>query len=133
MAMSTTTLPSSMPLSISRVSTFGALAPVTSTAPTTRSAPATSRATTSWYGYSAVTLLPRRIISSMRSVRISNTVTFAPAAARSEEHTSELQSLMRISYAVFCLKQKQLPDTKTHKPEEHHAYTPLYTLQHTTC
>src|SRR3546814_4406720 len=28
-----------------------------------------------------------------------------PARARSEEHTSELQSLMRISYAVFCLKQ----------------------------
>src|SRR3546814_10794128 len=28
------------------------------------------------------------------------------AEARSEEHTSELQSLMRISYAVFCLKQK---------------------------
>src|SRR3546814_2572327 len=32
------------------------------------------------------------------------------AAQRSEEHTSELQSLMRISYAVFCLKKK-----KTHK------------------
>src|SRR3546814_5505555 len=29
-------------------------------------------------------------------------------AGRSEEHTSELQSLMRISYAVFCLKKKQL-------------------------
>src|SRR3546814_8260019 len=28
---------------------------------------------------------------------------------RSEEHTSELQSLMRISYAVFCLKQKNTP------------------------
>src|SRR3546814_6594029 len=28
--------------------------------------------------------------------------------ARSEEHTSELQSLMRISYAVFCLKQKKI-------------------------
>src|SRR3546814_6752534 len=28
-------------------------------------------------------------------------------AVRSEEHTSELQSLMRISYAVFCLKQKK--------------------------
>src|SRR3546814_2885982 len=28
---------------------------------------------------------------------------------RSEEHTSELQSLMRISYAVFCLKQKKIP------------------------
>src|SRR3546814_5059313 len=32
--------------------------------------------------------------------------TAAPAARRSEEHTSELQSLMRISYAVFCLKKK---------------------------
>src|SRR3546814_3727476 len=31
----------------------------------------------------------------------------AGAASRSEEHTSELQSLMRISYAVFCLKQKK--------------------------
>src|SRR3546814_5813927 len=31
-----------------------------------------------------------------------------PAPLRSEEHTSELQSLMRISYAVFCLKKKQL-------------------------
>src|SRR3546814_2641135 len=30
----------------------------------------------------------------------------AAAAGRSEEHTSELQSLMRISYAVFCLKKK---------------------------
>src|SRR3546814_8505739 len=29
------------------------------------------------------------------------------AAERSEEHTSELQSLMRISYAVFCLKKKK--------------------------
>src|SRR3546814_2718619 len=32
---------------------------------------------------------------------------FASAGLRSEEHTSELQSLMRISYAVFCLKQKK--------------------------
>src|SRR3546814_3948797 len=31
----------------------------------------------------------------------------SPADARSEEHTSELQSLMRISYAVFCLKKKK--------------------------
>src|SRR3546814_9692382 len=30
-----------------------------------------------------------------------------PAGRRSEEHTSELQSLMRISYAVFCLKKKK--------------------------
>src|SRR3546814_1086626 len=31
----------------------------------------------------------------------------AGAQSRSEEHTSELQSLMRISYAVFCLKKKK--------------------------
>src|SRR3546814_7605252 len=34
-------------------------------------------------------------------------------ALRSEEHTSELQSLMRNSYAVFCLKQKQTPPSAT--------------------
>src|SRR3546814_1788952 len=33
--------------------------------------------------------------------------------ARSEEHTSELQSLMRISYAVFCLKKKKKPNCNT--------------------
>src|SRR3546814_2845556 len=32
---------------------------------------------------------------------------------RSEEHTSELQSLMRISYAVFCLKKKKCNNIKT--------------------
>src|SRR3546814_1687351 len=36
----------------------------------------------------------------------------AGAPARSEEHTSELQSLMRISYAVFCLKKKIQTNTK---------------------
>src|SRR3546814_949012 len=35
----------------------------------------------------------------------------AHGRARSEEHTSELQSLMRISYAVFCLKNKQRSST----------------------
>src|SRR3546814_7397203 len=35
---------------------------------------------------------------------------------RSEEHTSELQSLMRISYAVFCLKKKK-KENNTHKPK----------------
>src|SRR3546814_1602368 len=34
-----------------------------------------------------------------------------PQAGRSEEHTSELQSLMRISYAVFCLKKQNLNTT----------------------
>src|SRR3546814_2865621 len=36
------------------------------------------------------------------------------ARARSEEHTSELQSLMRISYAVFCLKKKMKIPTIQH-------------------
>src|SRR3546814_5322047 len=39
--------------------------------------------------------------------RLSAIATECRAAGRSEEHTSELQSLMRISYAVFCLKKKQ--------------------------
>src|SRR3546814_2552773 len=34
-----------------------------------------------------------------------------PLSSRSEEHTSELQSLMRISYAVFCLKTKKHKNT----------------------
>src|SRR3546814_7872420 len=38
-----------------------------------------------------------------------------PELGRSEEHTSELQSLMRISYAVFCLKQKSIIKKTTHK------------------
>src|SRR3546814_9439678 len=41
-----------------------------------------------------------------------DTVEFPAPAMRSEEHTSELQSLMRISYAVFCLKKK---NKKEHK------------------
>src|SRR3546814_10148148 len=42
------------------------------------------------------------------------------ARARSEEHTSELQSLMRISYAVFCLKKKH-PHSKNQKLSHHHS------------
>src|SRR3546814_6358416 len=48
---------------------------------------------------------------------------------RSEEHTSELQSLMRISYAVFCLKKKKNTQNKTqhqlhkNKNETQHQYT----------
>src|SRR3546814_7024227 len=42
--------------------------------------------------------------------------TIRPGARyRSEEHTSELQSLMRISYAVFCLKKKKREATTTYK------------------
>src|SRR3546814_3746850 len=38
-------------------------------------------------------------------------------AARSEEHTSELQSLMRISYAVFCLKKQNNNISRTHRTQ----------------
>src|SRR3546814_2269663 len=37
----------------------------------------------------------------------------APSGGRSEEHTSELQSLMRRSYAVFCLKKKKPHDNES--------------------
>src|SRR3546814_1888400 len=47
-------------------------------------------------------------------------------ARRSEEHTSELQSLMRISYAVFCLKKKKnrkQHQNKSTKQHLHHKHT----------
>src|SRR3546814_9398616 len=56
------------------------------------------------------TLLTPTII--FNDVPADETVMRAALFARSEEHTSELQSLMRISYAVFCLKKKK-NNTKT--------------------
>src|SRR3546814_6085565 len=50
-------------------------------------------------------------------------------AARSEEHTSELQSLMRISYAVFCLKKKQQYITSNQRTKNNEQY---YTMTQTT-
>src|SRR3546814_8147768 len=56
-------------------------------------------------------------------------------ASRSEEHTSELQSLMRISYAAFCLKKnnsqtrvENIDTTQNHTPipNTHHITSPLY-------
>src|SRR3546814_10734534 len=46
-----------------------------------------------------------RLVDEMRVVTVRP---IAAPATRSEEHTSELQSLMRISYAVFCLKKKHI-------------------------
>src|SRR3546814_7251707 len=45
--------------------------------------------------------------------------------ARSEEHTSELQSLMRISYAVFCLKNKKRTNNTQHLNSHTHANTAI--------
>src|SRR3546814_9149058 len=44
---------------------------------------------------------------------------------RSEEHTSELQSLMRISYAVFCLKNKNIHHPNTPRQSPHNQKTQL--------
>src|SRR3546814_8692468 len=46
---------------------------------------------------------------------------------RSEEHTSELQSLMRISYAVFCLKKKHKNQRRTHTAAIYNQLTTLNT------
>src|SRR3546814_8424009 len=46
--------------------------------------------------------------------------------SRSEEHTSELQSLMRISYAVFCLKKKKTQN----KPNKAYCHTNTYITTH---
>src|SRR3546814_6031615 len=43
----------------------------------------------------------------VRRAQVDGDMILAREEARSEEHTSELQSLMRISYAVFCLKKKK--------------------------
>src|SRR3546814_10833051 len=61
--------------------------------------------------------------------------------ARSEEHTSELQSLMRISYAVFCLKKKNKTQdeqhkvhTRSHKATDNtHIYTKKINIGMNTC
>src|SRR3546814_5147782 len=54
----------------------------------------------------------------LSSVEICGCIAPQPLALRfrSEEHTSELQSLMRISYAVFCLKKKKSLDTYHQRP-----------------
>src|SRR3546814_6496752 len=52
---------------------------------------------------------PVQVVPGVSSLTAAAAVSGSPLAARtrSEEHTSELQSLMRISYAVFCLKKKK--------------------------
>src|SRR3546814_2106081 len=54
-----------------------------------------------------------------RDMHIVQTIRRAQREARSEEHTSELQSLMRISYAVFCLKKKK--KKKQNKKNQHNS------------
>src|SRR3546814_8433249 len=65
-----------------------------------------------------------RRIAARTQVSAGSQLRLGAVAARSEEHTSELQSLMRISYAVFCLKKKtniqtRHKDTKSQISSEH--------------
>src|SRR3546814_5750552 len=55
------------------------------------------------------------VIADWRSLnaQLFEALTVERVAMRSEEHTSELQSLMRISYAVFCLKKKRKKQNKS--------------------
>src|SRR3546814_5802355 len=57
-----------------------------------------------------------------RLVRHSIKSASQPPSSRSEEHTSELQSLMRISYAVFCLKKKNKKKNECNQYELTHKY-----------
>src|SRR3546814_6787494 len=50
--------------------------------------------------------LNRLVLLDEEIANYEDALSLLPESARSEEHTSELQSLMRISYAVFCLKKK---------------------------
>src|SRR3546814_8920542 len=60
-----------------------------------------------WIGfYRRVSRVTRKDSLTTAEFRVDANIGVAIETARSEEHTSELQSLMRISYAVFCLKNK---------------------------
>src|SRR3546814_4011938 len=59
----------------------------------------------------------RQIANAIRNRAVEEAERLASVHLRSEEHTSELQSLIRISYAVFCLKKKNyhhITDTHIH-------------------
>src|SRR3546814_1986471 len=73
----------------------------------------------------------RRLSAAFAAFSLASCVIFCAAARRSEEHTSELQSLMRISYAVFCLKKKKEKQRIT-KIRNYRVYKSSSTAQHNT-
>src|SRR3546814_4103805 len=75
---------------------------------------------------------PRPVAAPMREQRGRKTRIADDAAMRSEEHTSELQSLMRISYAVFCLKKNKKPHKKhlIHDAQYEKSNNADYTIPH---
>src|SRR3546814_5225632 len=68
---------------------------------------------------------PRKLNELLISYKFSGEMAMA-RRKRSEEHTSELQSLMRSSYAVFCLKKKKIKiSTQRKNTKYHYTYTPV--------
>src|SRR3546814_2157293 len=65
-------------------------------------------------GVSRTSKTPTSLYLANRGYKTAN-VPLVPGIDRSEEHTSELQSLMRISYAVFCLKKKNVKNTRDNR------------------
>src|SRR3546814_2489541 len=68
----------------------------------------------------ALSLSPRTLPSALSALRLISVRT-DPGATRSEEHTSELQSLKRISYAVFCFK-KTIEHSTTTQNQQSRTY-----------
>src|SRR3546814_9029596 len=82
------------------------LFPYTTLFRSARRAPTATRSCRAYASIRTQEQLVRRIggfLGVLVTERIQRTSAFGPFLLRSEEHTSELQSLMRISYAVFCL------------------------------
>src|SRR3546814_9727786 len=71
-------------------------------------------------------------LSSLRRRARRTTIARSPSRRRSEEHTSELQSLMRISYAVFCLKKKNTNKTNKHTKASSTINTKEHIVPHNT-
>src|SRR3546814_21083389 len=110
--------------------------------------PPRSTRTDTLFPYTTLFRSPALTIKRVGSKRGSGAIDKGIAICRSEEHTSELQSLMRISYAVFCLKKKnkqnkhiecnenlkeykQKYQRETHQPTQNHR-TELNTYTHPT-
>src|SRR3546814_10891609 len=88
------------------------------------------KGSTALAGITAPGAISRYLVSRRLNPKVAVTASTGLAVARSEEHTSELQSLMRISYAVFCLKKKKKKN-KTKQQQErikHNTITNISTI-----
>src|SRR3546814_7528690 len=77
----------------------------------------TVRTARKWLEQAGAPLCPIEDHGQMSQSRWTTTARMRATRGRSEEHTSELQSLMRISYAVFCLTKKKTATQQKTAPE----------------